>query len=73
MQISKAWLASVIAYFAGQVALKYGLTFKAEWADMIAEFLINFGLPLIMAALSPFLKRIGGFKSESKYIPESNK
>lgn len=52
MQISKAWLSGVIAYLLGQAALKYGFTFKDEWADMGADIIITFVLPLFVAWLN---------------------
>lgn len=49
MNISKAWLSGVVAYLLGNLALKYGFTFKVEWADTIAEIIITVILPLVIA------------------------
>jgi hypothetical protein len=50
--ISKAWLAGIIAFLLGKIAQNYGLTFNDQTADMIADILINYIIPLVVAWLN---------------------
>jgi hypothetical protein len=52
VQINKTWLVAVIIYLLAIIGKKTGMTFTDELANQIADIVLTFILPLVMALLS---------------------
>lgn len=52
MQISKTWLAGLIAYILGIISQKFGITFGDQAADAAANVIITIILPLVLAFMN---------------------
>lgn len=52
MQVSKTWLAGLIAYILGIISQKFGITFGDQAADAAANVIITIILPLVLAFMN---------------------
>lgn len=59
-QINKMWLAWLIAMIGGKIAIRYGFKFPDEYHNAVADFLITYVAPFVVAWLDKHKKQEGG-------------